>query len=363
MGERHAVVVGAGIGGLAAALDLAVAGWRVTVVERQEAPGGKMRRVQAGGALVDAGPTVFTMRWVFERLFAAAGADLAAELRLERAEVLARHAWAEGGRLDLFADFERSVDAIGVFAGAAEAAGFRAFTARARRIYETLEQPFLCRDLPTPLSLTREAGVGRMLTINPFDTMMRALGSHFGDVRLRQLFGRYATYCGSSPYQAPATLMLVAHVERDGVWRVAGGMHAVAACVARLAKARGAEIRYGTAVEGIDVVRKRASGVRLAGGERIEADAVVVNADASALGALCFGRDVAGAVPAMKAGQRSLSAVTWAMNARVRGLPMVHHNVFFSRGLSGGVCRCVRARAAARRADSICVRAGSWRHG
>ena len=201
MPQRHAVVVGAGIGGLVAAIDLAVAGWAVTVVERQAAPGGKMRRVQAGAAWLDAGPTVFTMRWVFDRLFADAGAALDDYVGLHRAGILARHAWPDGSTLDLHADLDRSADAIAAFAGPAEAAGFRAFSARARRVHDILEQPFLRGGLPTPLSLARGAGVRQMLAISPFDTLMRALAEYFGDVRLRQLFGRYATYCGSSPYQ------------------------------------------------------------------------------------------------------------------------------------------------------------------
>ena len=325
-----AIIIGAGIGGLAAALDLAVAGWAVTVLERQPVSGGKMRRVQAGDALLDAGPTVFTMRWVFEALFADAGTTLADELTLTRAGILARHAWSAGEMLDLHADFEQSVDAIAAFAGSAEAAGFRAFSARARRIYETLETPFLRGALPSPLSLVRQAGVRRMLAISPFATMMQALASHFADRRLQQLFGRYATYCGSSPFLAPATLMLVAHVERDGVWLVQGGMHRLAAALARVAAARGVQFRYGAHVGRIEVASGRAGAVHLAGGERIVADAIVVAADAAALAAGCFGPDAARAVPGVAPRQRSLSAVTWAMHAHTSGFPLTRHNVFFS---------------------------------
>ncbi len=330
MAELKAIVVGAGIGGLAAALDLAVAGCLVTVLERQATPGGKMRRVQAGEAWVDAGPTVFTMRWVFEQLFADAGAILADHLTLHPASILARHAWAGGDTLDLHADLDLTADAIAAFAGSPDAQGFRAFCNRARRIYETLEQPFLCRDLPTPFSLARQAGLRRMLAISPFDTMMRALAAHFADPRLRQLFGRYATYCGSSPYLAPATLMLVAHVEREGVWRVQGGMHRVAAALAGLAAARGVVIRYGTQVCAIDMEAGRAAAVRLEDGERLAADAIVVNADPGALALGCFGPGTQPAVPATAPAQRSLSAVTWALHTPTRGFPLVHHNVFFS---------------------------------
>ncbi len=330
MGDRRAVVVGAGIGGLVAAIDLAVAGYDVRVVEAQATPGGKMRRVQAGAAALDAGPTVFTMRWVFDSIFDAAGTSLDAEVTLHPAAILARHAWDGGSTLDLFANLERSAAAIGDFAGAAAAAGFLAFSQRARGIYETLERPFLRGPLPTPLSLVRQAGVQRMLAINPFETMMQALARHFADPRLRQLFGRYATYCGSSPYLAPATLMLVAHVERDGVWYVQDGMYALALALARTATRLGAMFQYGTAVRVIETAGGRASAVYTATGERIAADAIVVNADPAALARGRFGADAARAVPAAAPRRRSLSALTWAMHAAASGFPLSRHNVFFS---------------------------------
>ncbi len=329
---EQVVVVGAGVGGLAAAVELAGAGYDVTVLERAAAPGGKMRRVRAGGAAIDAGPTVFTMRWVFEELFARAGASLEACVTLRRAEVLARHAWDDGAsRLDLFADVARSAEAIGTLAGSAEARGFLGFCDHARRIYATLETPFIRGSRPTPLSLVRDAGVSPMLRIQPFDSMWKALGRHFADPRLRQLFGRYATYCGSSPFSAPATLMLVAHVEQEGVWYVEGGMHELALALARLALGVGGSIRYGSEVAEIGTAAGRVSGVVLKDGERIAADAVVLNADSASLAAGFFGDGVRNAGASVGHEARSLSAITWAMRASTRGFPLVRHNVFFSR--------------------------------
>lgn len=332
-GAGRVAVVGAGVGGLAAALDLAARGLEVVVLERAPAPGGKMREVQAGGARLDAGPTVFTMRRVFESLFADAGARLCDHLSLRPAGVLARHAWSARERLDLHADPARTAEAIGRFSGPAEAARYLGFVEHARRVYRTLEGPFIRAPRPTPASLAAAAGAAELWRTRPFSTLWTALGSHFHDPRLRQLFGRYATYLGSSPFLAPATLMLVAHVEQEGVWMVEGGMHRVASALATLAERHGARFHYGAEVAEIPVRDGRATGVRLASGEWVPADAVVVNADPAALGAGLLGRDAAGAGSAP--GQRSLSALTWALHARAEGFPLVRHNVFFGPDYAG----------------------------
>jgi 1-hydroxycarotenoid 3,4-desaturase len=325
-------VVGAGIGGLVGALLLAARGFAVTLFESAEAPGGKMREVATSGARIDAGPTVFTMRWAFEEVFAEAGASLADRVELTPLATLARHAWSDGSRLDLHADFERSVEAIRDFAGPAEADGFRAFSARARAIYRTLERPFLRESRPNPLTLTARvgaAGLPDLMKISPFATLWGALGEHFRDSRLRQLFGRYATYCGSSPFLAPATLMLIAHVEQAGVWTLPGGMHGLAVALADLARERGVVLHYGRRVARLLAAGGRASGVETADGERFAADAVLFNGDAAAIGSGALGRDVARAVPEARSAPDSLSAVTWAMVGKPQGFALSHHNVFF----------------------------------
>ncbi len=331
---QRVLIIGAGIAGLTAAAMLAARGHDVTVLERQAAPGGKMRHLAIGDARIDGGPTVFTMRWVFDEIFAACGTSLAEHLTLEPVEVLARHAWdGRPGRLDLFADIQRSAEAIGAFAGAAEARGYLAFVARAKKTFAALDAPFIRASRPSPMALVGRAGIGgmgRLLATSPFSSLWNALGEHFQDARLRQLFGRYATYVGSSPFLAPATLMLIAHVEQEGVWLVEGGMHRVARAFEALAAAKGARFRYQADVTEILVKGGRAAGVRLADGEVLEAGTIISNGDVAALSAGRFGRAASGAVAAVPRANRSLSAVTWAMHARTEGFPLVRHNVFFS---------------------------------
>ena len=202
-------------------------------------PGGKMREVIIDKARIDSGPTVVTMRPVFEELFAMAGASLDDHVTLRPVEILARHAWSHDQRLDLFADIERSADAIGDFAGAVQARLFRAFCARADDMWRTLEQAFIHLPDPTPLSLVLDSGLIPVARLKPYSTLWRDLGRFFPDPRLRQLFGRYATYVGSSPFQAPPTLGIVAHVELAGVWIVDGGIQRLPEAVAALASATG----------------------------------------------------------------------------------------------------------------------------
>ncbi len=220
---------------------------------------------------------------------------------------------------------------MAAFAGAAEARGYRRFCAHAAQIYQTVERPFLRAERPSlrsALGAARELGLGALWKIDGHRTVWKALGEFFQDARLRQLFGRYATYCGSSPFLAPATLNVIAHVERCGVYLVEGGMYRVAEALAALVQRAGGRLRTGAHVAEITADGGGATGVLLASGEQIEADAVVLNADAEALARGLLGREVArgGEVPRT----RSLSAVTWALRAATAGFPLVRHNVFFS---------------------------------
>jgi 1-hydroxycarotenoid 3,4-desaturase len=332
-GAQRVVVVGAGIGGLVAAIHLAQRGVEVDLIECADGPGGKMSEAVIGETAIDAGPTVLTMRWVFDEILSDAGVSLSSRLNLKPAQILARHAWGSGERLDLFASADQSAMAIREFAGKVEAEGYLRFCRRARAIYQTLEAPFIRSSRPTLLGLMQRvgfAGLGDLSRISPFTTLWSALGGYFRDPRLLQLFGRYATYCGSSPFRAAATLMLVAHVEMEGVWLVDGGMHRLARLLADVAAAKGAILRYGARVDRILVENGRVSGVAIAGGEQLRADAAIWNGDVAALAQQLPGHDAAKTPRPTPRPARSLSAVTWALSAKTRGFSLLRHNVFFS---------------------------------
>lgn len=337
--RKPVVIVGAGIGGLAAAIHLAAAGRPVVVCEAASHPGGKLRTIEVAGAAVAAGPTVMTLAGIFRDLFAAAGERLDDHLDLVPLDLLARHDWTGRIRFDLHAAPDASIDAARRAFGPRAADSLRRFFARAEAIHDALDPGFIRARRPAMAPMLRAAGASGLAAfarVSPFASLWDALGKSFDEPRLRQLFARYATYSGASPFTAPATLMLIAHVEAQGVWRVAGGIARLAEALAGLAERRGAVLRYGAPVAAIDIAGNRAASVRLVSGETIAADAVIAAVDLGALAGGLLGADARrAAAPLAEGARRSLSAVTWCVRGRARGFPLGHHNVFFSADYRG----------------------------
>lgn len=331
-GSAPVIVVGAGFGGLAAALRLAAAGLPVCVIDRLPGPGGKARGLPSPAGPVAAGPTVLTLRDVFDGLFAAAGSRLEDHVRLDALPVLARHFWPDGGRLDLYPDPETSAAAIRGLAGRQGEQDFRAFSDRARRLFEAFDGPMMRNPAPTMAGMTalviRQPRLIPLMA--PHATLAGMLRSSFRDPRLAQLFGRYATYVGGAPQTAPALLALIWQAEAAGVWAVAGGMAALALGLADCASARGARFLYGQGVSAITLQDGRVTGVRLDDGREIEGRAVVFNGDPRALALGLLGPGLAAAAPGAAKTERSHSAVVWAFAARAVGPDLAYHNVFFA---------------------------------
>ena len=331
--------MGGGIAGLVSALELSLAGLEVTLLEKQPTIGGKLYSVNVNGAQIDSGPTVFTMRWVFDALFERAGTTLEQELTIHRSEILARHAWSRDEQLDLFANRDQSAEAIRQFSSPAEADRFIQFCRQAETTYRTLEAAYIRSERPTIVSMHQDIGLSGLKVLwdlGMFQSLSRSLSRYFKDPRLHQLFSRYATYCGSSPLSAPATLMLIAEVEMQGVWVIDGGMSALAQAIARLARQHGVSIRQECECQAILMDQGKVSGVELTTGERIAASQVIFNGDVAALRQgdvrlinerqpqSSFGK------PRDDLRQRSLSALTLSIHAKTHGFPLVHHNLFFN---------------------------------
>jgi 1-hydroxycarotenoid 3,4-desaturase len=331
---KSAIVIGAGVGGLACALHLARAGAHVHVFERAASVGGKLAEVEVGGEKLLTGPSVLTMPAVFDALFDGLLADY---VTLVPVEPLCRHFFADGATLDLFSDERRSHNAIRQVAGARDADGYLRFRKHAAKIHSIVQGPFMERAVPSLFDFMSPRALLSMMRIDGMRTLARALEDFFTDPRLRQLFGRYATYNGSSPYHAPATLAVIAHVENAyGVFSVAGGIVRLAEAMRRRAEELGVTFSTGAEVERI-VVDKAGSalsavGVRVAGAVE-RADAVFANCEiADALGSLIS--DVPAAKKSLekyRAEELSLSAYLLLTVGAEAPFPLAHHNVFFSR--------------------------------
>jgi 1-hydroxycarotenoid 3,4-desaturase len=337
---RKVVIVGAGIGGLAAAMDLARAGCDVQIFERAAEPGGKARRLIVAPDIegIDAGPTVFTFREVFTELFADAGAHLEDEVSLHTTTVLARHAWRQGGQLDLLVDRAASAEHMATFAGPQAAREYQHFCKESEAIYRALRDSFMCQPLrgSTRFMLRllqdrqRIHSLAAMWRAPPWQSLWQALHTRFTDPRLRQLFARYSTYVGSSPLAAPATLMLIAHVEQEGVWLIQGGMQALASAMARVGHRHGARYHYNCGVARLVIEGSRIRGVELDNGDHLDCDHVIFNGDAQALATGLLGTEARPATPLLHRAQRGLSAVTWCRYAETQGFELAYHNVFFA---------------------------------
>src|SRR4051794_31037455 len=219
---------------------MARAGVKVRLFERGAVVGGKLRDVEVGGHKVLAGPSVFTMRWVFDELF---DGKLADYVTLQPVDPLCRHFFADGSALDLYTDEARSRDAIERFSGRRDADGYLKYRKHAAKIFDVVRGPFMENAVPSLFDFVSPRALWQMTRIDGMRSLWRALEEYFVDPRLRQLFGRYATYNGSSPYHAPATLAVIAHVENAyGIFAVEGGIVRLAEALKRRAEELGVAI-------------------------------------------------------------------------------------------------------------------------
>ncbi len=286
MSELPVGVIGGGLGGLAAACTLAARGRRVILFEKNPWLGGKAAVLQRDGFRFDMGPTILTVPRVLERIFAEAGRDMHQVLEMRRLDPQWRCFFADGSRLDLHEDVARMADAISVFAPRSQQ-GYREFMKLAAKLHEVSEKFFFWRsveDIHDTLDLRRNMDLETLrdvLSLRMGATVAGTIRRRVHDGRIAQMLDHFVQYVGSSPYNSPAVLCAIAHMQTGGgVWYPMGGTGAVPAALASLAGDLGVDIRTGTGIRRILSNEGQVSGVETEGGETVRLGAVVSNMDA-----------------------------------------------------------------------------------
>ena len=331
--NKRVVIIGAGPGGLAAAMLLARSGLRVTVLERQSQVGGRTTTLAANGFRFDLGPTFFLYPQVLEAIFTAVGRNLWHELELVRLDPQYSLIFGAGGQLHATPDLNRMEQAISALCPA-DAASFRRFMEDNRFKFQQfmpcLERPFLgWRDLFSRRMLEL------LPSLRPWLSLDQELARYFSDPRIRLAFSFQSKYLGMSPYRCPSLFSILSFLEYEhGVYHPIGGCGAVTDCMARIAREMGVEIRLGEEAKEILFDGRRAVGVRTAR-ETYAADALVVNAD--------FARAMTRLVPDSlrrrwkdrRIDRKRFSCSTFMLYLGIEGRydHLGHHTIYLDRGL------------------------------
>ncbi len=322
------IIIGAGVGGLSAAIRLAAKGIQVQVLERLDKVGGKLNLLEDAGYRFDTGPSLVTLPYVFEDLFAAANEKLSDWLELIRLEPVCRYIYPDGTGFDTSADMPTMMQNLEKFSpGSGE--DFNAFFGHAARAWRGSRKPFLESSISSPLDFIKDGIPWTDLTaLLPLPTLHGLAKRYFKDPRLQQFIGRYATYTGSSPYSAPGTLSTVMYSEYAfGAWYVRGGLYAIAQALEQLARKLGVEFRLNCTVQNIQTENAIVKAVQLEHGEILLCDAIVCNADAAHLYEDLLEKNLD---PRKQKLEPSISGFVMLLGVRGQTTGLEHHNIFFS---------------------------------
>ena len=329
--KKEIIIIGAGIGGLSAAIRLAKEGFSVRILEKNKNVGGKVNLVEANGYRFDTGASLLTMRHVLDDLFNFAERNIEDYLTILPLDPICRYVWSDGTRFDASSDLQKTETEIEKLEPK-DAKNFRNFLADAKKKYEIAEKTFLAHSLNDLPKLLRPKYLKDLLAISSLKTLDKHNKSYFQSPKLQQLFNRFATYNGSSPYQTPATFALVPYVEFGlGAWYVKGGMYEIPKALEKLATELGVIIYTESNVEKIEIENGRAVGVRV-GGEVFGSDFVVANSDAVETYRNLIDKKARQSFSDKKieATEPSCSGFVLLLGTKKRFPQLAHHNIFFS---------------------------------
>ncbi|MEO3783629.1 phytoene desaturase family protein [Actinocorallia sp. B10E7] len=275
------VVIGAGLGGLAAAVRLAAAGRDVTVVEARDEPGGCCGTATTGPYRFDTGPSVLTMPGVLADVFGSAGEEPDSWLPLRRLDPCYRLSYHDGSHLDVLPDADAMADQVRALCGPDEAARYLRFRSLLGEMFEAEWSSFIDRDMTSLRDLARPYALLKLASLGGFRRLDRLVGAHLTDDRLIRAHTFQALYVGLPPQQALGIYAVIAHMDTVGgvYFPAKGGMHAIPRALAALAEKKGAALRYGVRATEVEADGSGVTGVRLDTGERLAARHVVVACD------------------------------------------------------------------------------------
>jgi phytoene desaturase len=279
MKSKTAIVIGAGIGGISAAIHLAKRDWQVTVIEKNSRPGGRCDRISREGHHFDTGPTLMVMPLLYEAEFAALGAPMRELLDLQRVDPTYHLVFDDGSQLALTSDMQVMREQLeSVEPGSFQ--GLLRYIEEGRRHYHLGMQKLVNRDFRKASQFFNFANLPLLLQLKPLVNHYSNMGAYFDEPRLKAAFTFQDVYMGLSPFEAPATFSMMPYTElAHGVWYPRGGMYSIVEALVALARQAGVEFVYNTAVARIAVNGRQAHGVELEDGGRLDADVVLANAD------------------------------------------------------------------------------------
>ena len=325
------IIVGAGLGGLSVACLLSAEGHQVSVYEKNGNSGGKMNIVEAEGFRFDTGPSLLTMPFVLEKLFRECGKELSDYLNLMPLDPICKYFYPDGTIFNNYEDQEATLKEIQSFASV-DADAYSDFLNYAKSLYQKTEDAFIFNPLFDFKDL-KELDILSFFGIDAFTTVSKRVDSFFESSYLRKFFKRFATYNGSSPFLAPATLNVIPHVEiNQGGYYVKGGLYKVAEALTSLATTLGVQFHYDTAISEILVEDKKAVGVKLNSGKEIKSELIISNSDATETIDRLLPDSALSARRKEKARsiEPSCSGFVLMLGIDIKYDQLVHHNIFFS---------------------------------
>ena len=209
---KKIIIIGAGLGGLSAACRLAKSGFDITILEKNEIVGGKVNFVESGGYKFDTGASLLTMRHIFKDLFGFCGKNINDYLKIQPLEPICRYRWSDGAKFDAFQNIEKTENEIEKLSPE-DVKNFRKYITDSKQKYEIAERTFLSKSLNELPKLITAKNLPDLLKISTLKTLDKHNKNYFKSEKLQQLFNRFATYNGSSPYKTPATFALIPFVE------------------------------------------------------------------------------------------------------------------------------------------------------